>query len=134
VVGRCLNIVRLEVFEIMVLMYKVWYVPNLGLYIALLLSLSMQAILTKDYLYFGTSIYLKLMLSEISKNGEVNYLLLRTIETSCKKVERIQYSRCRPDGSDYITAGVMNLPKAHSDTYGNGPRQQMTYSPTMRCC
>jgi len=26
----------------------------------------------------------------------------------------------------------MNLPKAHSDTYGYGPRQQMAYSPTMR--
>eukprot|EP00985_Skeletonema_marinoi_P024778 scaffold17551_cov86-Skeletonema_marinoi.AAC.1 len=27
---------------------------------------------------------------------------------------------------------VMNLPKAHSDTYGYGPRQQMAYSPAMR--
>eukprot|EP00984_Skeletonema_dohrnii_P033395 scaffold29810_cov94-Skeletonema_dohrnii-CCMP3373.AAC.2 len=27
---------------------------------------------------------------------------------------------------------VMNLPKAHSDTYGYGPRQQTAYSPTMR--
>jgi len=29
-------------------------------------------------------------------------------------------------------SNLMNLPKAHSDTYGYGPRQQMAYSPTMR--
>eukprot|EP00985_Skeletonema_marinoi_P019245 scaffold10964_cov146-Skeletonema_marinoi.AAC.4 len=31
-----------------------------------------------------------------------------------------------------VEIDVMNLPKAHSDTYGYGPRQQMAYIPTMR--